>query len=113
MILEAWRVRGLDHMMFSRQLTDRTTIKAWREERPAVLILREDIDDMRAAYWLASLSLEGYVKQLPERKKKCDKEERDFSDEFDLLQSWLKRILGTRPAELRTPCWAQMASIQV
>ena len=61
--------------------------------RPVVLEIREDVD-MRMAYYLSSLTCEGYMNLNPKRKAKCDKEGRDVKAEFKQLQGYLRQILG-------------------
>ena len=63
------------------------------EERPAVVSLRET-PNTRAAYYLLSLSFEGYVELAPEREKKCEAEKRDVRKEFEMLQAYLREIVG-------------------
>ena len=63
------------------------------ESRPVVLKLREDVD-MRAAYYLSTLTYEEYIGLNPRRKAKCEKKGRDVRAEFQQLQGYLKQILG-------------------
>ena len=68
-----------------------TKYKVGEEEK--VLTLREDIN-MRAAYWLQSLTYDEYIALHPKRKSKCDAEGRDVEAEFARLQSYLKEVMG-------------------
>ena len=62
-------------------------------EEETVLRLREDVN-MRAAYWLQSLTYDEYVALHPARKAQCNVEGRDIETEFAKLQSYLDSIVG-------------------
>ena len=65
------------------------------DDKPTVLTLREDVPDMRAAYWLNTLTLEEYTAKNPKRKEKLDKDDsRDYEAEFSKLKSFLESMLG-------------------
>ena len=70
-----------------------TTHRVADEKRPVKLKIREDVN-MRAVYWLKSLTYGEYMALNPRRLAKCMKEGRDVRAEFTMLQAYLKNIAG-------------------